>query len=168
MDRAAVTAEAGFWPYSASMKILDQKPDRAEGKVAAKDGPDLLCVLLDDGELLAKALVAQGHGTADPDALALRGGDLVPHPLADHLALELGEGQEHIEGEPAHARSGVEGLRHRDEAHLMGIEGLDQLGEVGERAGQTIDLVDDDDSLSRVPRPLRRFGPGSQSSSPRS
>ena len=27
----------------------------------------------------------------------------------------------------------------------MGVEHLDQLGEVGERAGQPIDLVDDDD-----------------------
>ena len=114
-------------------------------EIAAKDGPDLLCILLDDGELLAKALIAQGHGTADPDALALGGCDLVPHPLADHLALELGEGQQHVEGEPTHAGGGVEGLRHRDERHLMGIEALDQLGEVGERAGETIDLVDDDD-----------------------
>jgi hypothetical protein len=29
----------------------------------------------------------------------------------------------------------------------MGIEGLDQLGKVGERAGEAIDLVDDDAAL---------------------
>ena len=36
-------------------------------------------------------------------------------------------------------------LGDRDERHLMGIEQLDQLGEVGQRAGQAIDLVDHDD-----------------------
>jgi hypothetical protein len=33
------------------------------------------------------------HRTADPDALALGGGDLVAHALANDLALELGEGR---------------------------------------------------------------------------
>ena len=40
---------------------------------------------------------------------------------------------------------GVEGLGDRDERHLVGVEELDQLGEVGQRAGQAIDLVDHDD-----------------------
>ena len=40
---------------------------------------------------------------------------------------------------------GVEGLGDGDERHLMGVEELDQLGEVGQRAGQAIDLVDHDD-----------------------
>jgi hypothetical protein len=38
----------------------------------------------------------------------------------------------------------VERLRHRDEGHIIRVERLDKLGEVGERAGQPIDLVDDD------------------------
>jgi hypothetical protein len=32
----------------------------------------------------------------------------------------------------------------RDERHLMGVEQFDQLGKVGERAGQPVDLVDND------------------------
>jgi hypothetical protein len=32
-----------------------------------------------------------------------------------------------------------------DERDRLGIEGLDQLGEVGQRPGQPVDLVDDDD-----------------------
>src|SRR6202020_2677528 len=48
------------------------------------------------------------------------------------------------ESEPSHACRGVERLVHRDKGDAMGIERLDQLGEVGERAGQAIDLIDDD------------------------
>ena len=36
-------------------------------------------------------------------------------------------------------------LRHRDERHSLGVEKLDQPGKIGERAGQPVDLVDDDD-----------------------
>src|ERR1700721_2137239 len=82
MDRAAVTADAGPWPHTASMKILDQQPDRAECKVAAEDGSDLLSLFLDDDELLGDAPVAERHGSADPEALAFGGGDLVADTLA--------------------------------------------------------------------------------------
>ena len=33
----------------------------------------------------------------------------------------------------------------------MGVEQLDQLGEIGERAGQPVDLVDDDDVDPALP-----------------
>ena len=89
--------------------------------------------------------IAERDRAADPDALALGGRDLVAHPLADHLALELGKGQQHVEGQPAHAGGGVERLGDRDEGHPMLVEQFDQLGEVGERAGQPVDLVDHDD-----------------------
>ncbi len=58
------------------------------------------------------------------------------------LALELGEGQQHVEGQPAHARCGVERLGHGHERHPVRIEDLDELGEVGERAGEPVDLID--------------------------
>ena len=38
----------------------------------------------------------------------------------------------------------VEGLGHRDERDAVRVEELDQLGEVGERSGEAIHLVDDD------------------------
>jgi hypothetical protein len=65
-----------------------------------------------------------------------------------HLAattLELGKGEQHIEGEPAHAGSCVERLGDRHEGHPVVVEQLDQLGEIGERAGQAIDLIDHHD-----------------------
>jgi hypothetical protein len=86
----------------------------------------------------------QRNHAAHPHSLLFRGGDLVPDALARNLPLELGEGQQHVEGQPSHAGRGVERLGHRDEEDAMGIELLDQLGEVGEGAGQPIDLVDDD------------------------
>jgi hypothetical protein len=36
-------------------------------------------------------------------------------------------------------------LSYRDERNRFGIEGFDKLGEIGERTGQPVDLVDNDD-----------------------
>jgi hypothetical protein len=63
------------------------------------------------------------------------------HPLPDQLPLELGKGQQHIEREPPHAGAGIEGLRDRHKRDAAGIEQFDELGEISERAGQPIDLV---------------------------
>src|SRR5215218_4953992 len=91
---------------------------------------------------LRSRTLAEWDDAADPNAPALGCGKLVADALACDLALELGEGQQHVEGEPPHAGRGVEGLGHRDERDLVGIEDLDELGEVGERAGEPVDLVD--------------------------
>jgi hypothetical protein len=45
---------------------------------------------------------------------------------------------------PIDAR-GIEGLRDADERHALAVEHLHQLGEVHERAGEPVDLVDDHD-----------------------
>ena len=44
--------------------------------------------------------------------------------------------------QPPHGGGRVEGLRHRDEGHAIPVKHLDQLGEVGQRAAQAVDLVD--------------------------
>jgi hypothetical protein len=98
-----------------SEQILGKIADRAELQVSAKDGPDFLGLLFDDRELLAHAPVAEGHRPSDPNPFAFRGGNLVPHSLADHLSLELGEGQEHVQREPSRTARRVEGLRDRNE-----------------------------------------------------
>src|SRR3954447_26193906 len=53
----------------------------------------------------------------------------------------------------------VEGLGDRDERDPVGIEDLDELGEVGERAGQPVDLVDhhhiDEPRADRCQEPLQ-------------
>jgi hypothetical protein len=44
-------------------------------------------------------------------------------------------------GEPSHAGGGDESLRHRDERDVVFVEQLDELGEVGQRPCQWVDLV---------------------------
>ena len=61
-------------------------------------------------------------------------------PLSCDLALELRERQEHVQRQSPHARRRIERLGHRDEGHIVGVEKLDQFGEVGERPGQAINL----------------------------
>ena len=89
--------------------------------------------------------VTERRHPAHPHPLLFRGGDLVADTLADHLALKLREGQQNIEGQAPHRGGGVELLRHRNEGRAFGVEDLDNLGKIGERAGQPVDLVDDHD-----------------------
>src|SRR6266481_3734665 len=98
-----------------------------------------------DDERARARVIAERHNTAHPHALLLRGGDLVADPFTGDLALELGKGQQHIEGQPPHRARGVELLGDRHERHALGVEDLDQPRKIGERAGQPVDLIDDDD-----------------------
>jgi hypothetical protein len=66
-------------------------------------------------------------------------------PLTGDLALELGKGQQHVERQPTHRGGGVELLGDGDERGAVPVEDLHHLGEVGERAGEPVDLVDDHD-----------------------
>lgn len=50
-----------------------------------------------------------------------------------------------IEFRPPYGCGGVEGLRDGHESDLVAVEDLHQLGEVHQRAAETIDLVDHDD-----------------------
>src|SRR5215204_163764 len=118
--------------------------DGAELEIAGKQAPDQARMVLDDVQRPVLDPVAERHYATHPDALLLRCSNLVSDALARDLALELSEGQQHVEGEPPHADRGVEGLGHRDERDAVLIEELDQLGEVGERSGEAIHLVDDD------------------------
>ena len=62
------------------------------------------------------------------------------------FALELGERQKHVQRQPAHAGRGVELLGDRDEGDAAAVKDLDELGKIGERARQPVDLVDNDDN----------------------
>src|SRR5208282_4980600 len=86
-------------------------------------------------------VVAERYRAPHPEPLLLRRGNLVADPLAGHLALELGEGEQHIEREPSHRGGGVELLRNRHERYPVGVEDLDHFREVGERTGQAVDFV---------------------------
>jgi hypothetical protein len=65
-------------------------------------------------------------------------------PFPGDLALELGKGEQHVEGQPAHGRGGIELLGHRHEGDAICVEQLHQLGEVRQGTGQAVDFIDDD------------------------
>jgi hypothetical protein len=98
-------------------------------------------------------VVAQCYRAVHPHPPALGSGDLVPNPLSGDLALKLRERQEHIERQAAHRAGRVELLGDRNKRHRVRIEQLDDLGEVGQGAGEPIHLVhhyDIDDPLADV------------------
>src|SRR6266849_1481315 len=72
-----------------SAKFLGQGSDRAAFEIEPEHGADRLGLLGYDDQLLADAGIAERDRAAHPNALALRGRDLVPDPLPDDLPLEL-------------------------------------------------------------------------------
>ena len=136
---------------------------RAEVDIGSEDGAHDLGFFLVDRQgarAIPRRLVAKRHSAPHPHALGLGGRDLVADALARHLALELGEGQEHVQCQAAHAGRGVEGLGDADEAGPAAIEDLDHACEVGQGPGQAVNLVDDDDvdlaGLDVAEKPLER------------
>src|ERR1700722_7130277 len=150
-DGPSIAEMADLGDDAALPKITQEQPDTAEIEVAPEDGADPLGLFVCDDELLVAADVAKRYHSAHPQPPALGGADLVADPLAGDLALELGKGQQHIESEPPHGGGGIELLSHRYERNAMGVEQLHQLGEVGQGAGEPIDLVDDDNVDPAIP-----------------
>src|ERR1700722_4149968 len=72
-------------------------------------------MILDDMQRAVLDPVAQRDYAAHPHSLLFRSRDLISDPLARDFPLELGEGQQHVKGQPSHAGRGVERLGHRHE-----------------------------------------------------
>src|SRR4029077_11752245 len=136
---------ATFCDYASPVEISDQLAEGLQFEVTAENGADGLGFGLVDDELLVLGVIAERHRAAGPFALAAGGRDLVPHPLGRQFPLELGKRQENVEGESSHGGGGVELLGDGYERDRSGVKGLDQLGEVGKRAGEAVDLVDHHD-----------------------
>ena len=99
--------------------FLFEKVDAAQLQVEGKHLPDHLGLGSVDHQLLVSAVITEGYGAAHPHALPFRGGDLVTDPLAGDLALELGEGKQHVEGQPPHRGGGTELLGDRHQRNLV-------------------------------------------------
>ena len=132
--------------------------ERAEIEVALENKAHCRRLGLVDQQLAILDAVAERHHSTHPDALLLGGGDLVPDALAGDLALELGERQQHVSvSRPMLVvvlKLG-DGVTLSDETNtLAAFEKLDQLSEVGKRAGEAVDFVDD----HNVDAPERDFG----------
>src|SRR5438105_4212303 len=65
--------------------------EAAELEVAAEDGSDRLCFRLIDHNPAILRVIAERCHAADPETLALGGGDLVADAFGGDLALELGK-----------------------------------------------------------------------------
>jgi len=117
----------------------------ADHKVALEDRADQEGMLLHDVQHAILYSVPERHLSSHPEPLLLGGGDLVTDALARDLPFELREGKKNVKRQPPHRARGVELLGDGDEGDAMLVEELNELGEVGERAGEPIDLVDDDD-----------------------
>ena len=102
-----------------------------------------MSLLLIDDQLPILDVVAERRQAAHPHALLLRRGDLVADSLAGHFPFKLSKGEQDIQGQPPHACGGVELLRDRDERDTTSVKGLHDLGEVEQRARQTVDLIND-------------------------
>src|SRR5260221_11687511 len=72
-------------------QVGHEKIEAAELEVAAEDGSDRLCFRLIDRNPAILRVIAERCHAADPETLALGGGDLVPDALGGDLALELGK-----------------------------------------------------------------------------
>ena len=150
----------GLGAVALSVQLSDQQEGRAEVEEAAEDQADQLGLGRVHHQLAVPDVIAERRVAAHEDALAAAGGELVPDPFARELALELRERQQDVQRQPAHRSRGAERLRHRDEGDAVPLEHVDQLGKVGERAGQPIDLVADDGvdpaGLDVADQPLQR------------
>ena len=120
-----------------------------------EDGASFLLV---DDQLSVLHVVAKRRQAAHPHALLLGSGDLVADAFAGHFPLELGKGEQHVQGKPPHARGGVELLGDRDEGDAPSVEGFHDLGEVEQRTRQSVDLIDHHD----VNLGLREYRPRSR------
>ena len=112
-------------------------------EVEVEEIPDERRLHLVRHELPVDQVVADRGVAAGPAALPARCPHGVPHPVGDEVLLQLGETHEQVQDEPAQALAGIELLGDRAEAHAVGVEELDQLGKVEERAAQAVDSVND-------------------------
>ncbi|MEI2707375.1 MAG: hypothetical protein V9E89_19545 [Ilumatobacteraceae bacterium] len=133
---------AALRPEAALRDIAGQLRARTDLEEPGEDPADMRGGFLIDDQLAVLDAVAVGRHPAHPHALSPASGDLVADAFRCHLALELGEREQDVQGQPPHRRGGVERLRDRDEGDAVPVEHLDQLGEVGERAAEAVDLVD--------------------------
>ncbi len=107
-------------PLSSGLPYLLTTPSAASSRTivvaephldeALEDAADDCRLGLVDDQLAVLDVVAERRPAAHPHALLAGGGELVPDALADHLPLELGEGEQDVERQPAHRGGGVERL----------------------------------------------------------
>jgi hypothetical protein len=95
--------------------------------------------LLQSGEPLER-LGVQHSGPAEPLAASPCRFQTGPRTLADQVALELGDGPEHVKHQPAGAVRRVDRLVGRDEVYAPLGQLLAEARELGDRSAEAIQL----------------------------
>src|ERR1700724_3591231 len=139
---SSISADSLLAPNSLLLQMRAQLRHTALFQIGAKDLLHPFGFFGLDRQLPVPKLVAEGNDSPHPHALALRGSNLVTDALARHFPLELREGKQNVESQPSHGSGGVELLSDGDEADALLVEMLYDLGEVGERSCEPINLVD--------------------------
>ena len=96
---APIRRRAAFADDARGGEIIPQGAHRLEFEIAPKDVAHGRRFRFVDGEFAFLDVVAERGQSAHPHALFLGRGDLVADSLSRDLALELGEGQQHVERE---------------------------------------------------------------------
>src|SRR3546814_129275 len=122
-ERAAAIGAASLgspcWLDDAiDLQPILQQPDVAKVEIGPEDRMDDPGVVFDDSEAASIRTITERRCAAHPHAPLLRCGKLVADALGGHLALELGEGQQHVEREAPHAGS------RRSEEHTSELQSL--------------------------------------------
>ena len=110
--------------------LAEVHPDAVEAakrEIAAEDSANPLRFLFHRNDPAVLGLISKRGHAADPQPLALGGGNLVANALGGDFPLELGKRQQHIQGQSPHRGGRVELLGDRDERHPMLVEQLDEL-----------------------------------------
>ena len=100
-------------------------------------------VLVDNQlEVVRVDIVAEQRMASSPFPFAAGGSNLIAGTLRNDLTLELSEGQQHVQDQPAHGSGRVKQLCYGDKGDVVLLEGLHHAGKVKQRTGQAIYLVD--------------------------
>lgn len=103
---------------------------------------------------------AVGRRTARPCAERNAVAVIVAHACGGRLALELGEGHDDVEHRAAHGARGVELLRDRLKGDAVFLQRLPQCAEIGERAAEPVEPVDDDPADPPILHGAHQLGEG--------
>jgi hypothetical protein len=130
IDAAFVDGFAALSANALLGKLASQIGRGAEADEALEHHADGRCLGVIHDELTVVDVVAERRPAAHPHAAGARGGELVANALADHLALELSEGEQDVQRQPPHAGRCVEVLGNGHERDAVPVECLDQPREV--------------------------------------
>ena len=100
--KLSVSTRPNFADNTLLLELRAKAADICDVAINFEDPIDGFGFRFVDDELPLNAVETNRNTATHPDALLLRGGDLVANPLARDLAFELSEREQDIQGQPTH------------------------------------------------------------------